>query len=161
MTEDLPRCTRPQPQQLPVSSLRQHQKCIGQLPFHLQVAKQQSAPPISDKIRKRYVSMPMKSLPLSGVSPMDPSNRSLSASVSIEALNAGQTIASSHGCKEKPVNEDNVMLGSRKPSGHTPFLGALTLPIYMYDCRLDSIISQLVHRLDFCDVIWHDIFKLH
>ncbi|XP_047735529.1 uncharacterized protein LOC125177587 [Hyalella azteca] len=147
---------------------RQQQQQQQQVPYHVQVAKQSSAPS-TEKSRKRYVSMPMKSLPGSGAGafsgPFDLNNKSISASVSTEALHGGAsacfyekvtTPGASSSCGRAGENVETRP--PQKPCGHRPLLGALTLPVYLYDCRLDVIISQLVHRSTTRNVL-RDIFK--
>ncbi|KAF2360108.1 hypothetical protein FHG87_009137 [Trinorchestia longiramus] len=145
------------------------QQSQQQVPYHVQVAKQHSAPN-AEKSRKRYVSMPMKSLPASGGGaspcPHDQHGRSMSASVSTEALHGTATSVttekmasnSSSGRTGEAGGCDRSGGGPEKSSSHRPLLGALTLPIYLYDCRLDIIISQLVHRSKTRNTL-KDIFK--
>lgn len=108
-------------------------------------------PPVAsptDHARKIYISMPSKSH--TGI--FDASSKSMST----EALRSDDSCLPLHLRGQGAVNECDGIC--RVPSAdesvsavpaspcHKPLFGAVMLPIYIYDCKLSSITTQLVNR---------------
>ncbi|XP_047479590.1 KICSTOR complex protein SZT2-like isoform X5 [Penaeus chinensis] len=120
-------------------------------------------PPVAsptDHGRKIYISMPSKSH--SGV--FDTSSKSMST----EAIRSDDSCLPLHLRGQGTVNECEGIC--RVPSAdestsavpaspcHKPIFGAVMLPIYIYDCKLSSITTQLVNREERCNVVGKDIY---
>ncbi|XP_064122667.1 uncharacterized protein LOC135226915 [Macrobrachium nipponense] len=111
-----------------------------------------------DPVKRRYVSMPSKSLP--GFS--DPSVKSMSSEalrnddgcVPLHLRNTGAEVES---VGRGPSTEESQSAVPPSPC-HKFLFGAVTLPIYVYDCKLNSIITQLVNREERSYVVGKDIF---
>ena len=115
-----------------------------------------STSPMYDKVRRRNLSMPS-----------DPATVGVHASAAVmpEGLLIDSQLITSQSYQDKIClagAADSCVEGLpcgcrqevplRKPSGHLPELGSLTLPVYVFECRRDDIIAQLVHRYVFIGV---------
>ncbi|XP_063888022.1 KICSTOR complex protein SZT2-like isoform X5 [Scylla paramamosain] len=114
----------------------------------------------NEHIRKRYISMPSKSF----AGTFTPSSKSTST----EGLRSEECCVPLHIQSvgepgEAPTEhrisslEDSSSAGPPLPS-HQPLLGTVTLPIYVYDCKLTSIITQLINSEDRTGVVGRDLY---
>ena len=102
----------------------------------------------NEHIRKRYISMSSKSF----AGTFTPSTKS----VSTEGLRSEEGCVPLHVQSVAEPGEapsehrisslDDSSSAGPLPSSHHPLLGTVTLPIYVYDCKLSSITTQLVNR---------------
>ncbi|XP_069157334.1 KICSTOR complex protein SZT2 isoform X2 [Procambarus clarkii] len=114
----------------------------------------------NEHVRKRYISMPSKSY--SGI--YDP----ISTIISAESLRNEDSCVPLHLQAVGDAGEtDSVRRVSSldestsavNPSpAYKPLFGAVTLPIYVYDCKLSSITTQLINCDNRCSVVGKDVY---
>ncbi|KAK8725752.1 hypothetical protein OTU49_010460, partial [Cherax quadricarinatus] len=114
----------------------------------------------NEHIRKTYISMPSKSY--SGG--FDPAVTSMS----VEALKTEESFVPMHlqaaaaagdvDPASRVSNLDESTTIANPPPWHKPLYGAVTLPIYVYDCKLSSITTQLINCNNRSSVVGKDIY---
>lgn len=101
--------------------------------------------PSNEHVRKRYISMPSKS----HVGAFTPAMKSISTEGlrneegCVPLLQSGAT-AEADVRRVSSVDDSNSTVPPAP--NHKPLYGAVTLPIYVYDCKLSSIMAQLINR---------------
>ncbi|XP_076055800.1 KICSTOR complex protein SZT2-like isoform X3 [Oratosquilla oratoria] len=94
-----------------------------------------------ERVRKRYTSMPAKA--------HTGTTLSTTMSLSTDALKVEESCIPLHIRQEQNTSTPSVDPSSdlsTPSSHHKPMYGAVSLPIYMYDCQLPAITTQLIHR---------------
>lgn len=102
----------------------------------------------NEHIRRRYISMPSKSI--AGVftaTTKSKSSEGLKNDEGCVPLQVEAVEEPGEGPSEQRISSlDDSSSAGPPPPTHRPLLGAVTLPIYTYDCKLSSITSQLINR---------------
>ncbi|XP_042227057.1 KICSTOR complex protein SZT2-like isoform X3 [Homarus americanus] len=105
----------------------------------------------NEQVKRRYISMPSKSY--TGM--FDPTTKSMSPEglrnedgcVPLH-LHAGVGGTGETDSVQRVSSLDESTSAMQPPPSHKPMYGAVTLPIYVYDCKLSSIITQLINSSD-------------
>lgn len=104
----------------------------------------------NEHVRKRYISMPSKS----HVGAFTPATKSISTEGLRNEEGCVPLLQAGGGTGEGEAADVARRVSSVDDSSstvppapcHKPLYGAVTLPIYVYDCRLSSVTAQLINR---------------